>query len=259
MNKILLILLSISCGSVFVHGQIGINTEFPLGILHVDGARDNLSLSPSAEQVVNDVVVTSAGNIGIGTTAPIVKVDLKNDPSTTVPSLRIQDISGALPNKVLESGADGVAFWSPQPISVTKTYAAIPAQKFIYAERAPLVMDNDIIIPENGKYLLTLRWWSYYRLSNTPSNKVSIYVYVLKRGTTTDLDQIEYYLLASQNQVVTFTTSLYLGDCKAGETIDVIIKPQIGGGGAAAGKVHYELYGNATRPDLMPQVVLYSI
>lgn len=258
MNKVLLILLSISCGSVLVYGQIGINTEFPLGVFYVDGGRDNTSLTPSEMQEANDVVVTSAGNLGIGTKAPIVKVDLKKDPLSTVSSLRIQDTSGLLENKVLESGADGIAFWSQQPPSITKTYAAIPAQKFITRVRTRLVTDSDMVIPQNGKYLLTLRWWSYYRWSNSPSKKVSIYVYVVKRGKTGDLDQIEYYLLANQNQVITFTTSLYLGDCTAGEIIDVEIFPSIGGSGGD-GQTQYELYGNATRSDLMPQVILYSI
>jgi hypothetical protein len=261
MNKVLLILLSMTIVSTLVYGQIGIYTEFPLGVFHIDGARDNKSFTPSVSEQLNDVVITSAGNLGIGTTSPIVKVDLKNDPASAVSSLRIQDASGTLPNKVLESGADGVAFWSPQPISVTKTYAAKPAQKFVFAERTRLVTDSDIIIPENGKYLLTLRWWSYYRLNNSPSLKASIYVYVFKRGVKVDLDQIEYYLLVSQNQPITLTTSLYLGDCKAGEIIDVEIMPQIGGNssGSSAGLTHYELYGNGTRPDLMPQVILYSI
>ncbi|SHE79827.1 hypothetical protein [Dysgonomonas macrotermitis] len=258
MNKILSMLLAISYGWVAAYGQIGINTEFPLRVFHVDGAGDNTSSNPSEAEQLNDVVVTSAGNLGIGTLTPVTKVDLKNDPISSVSSLRIQDKLGAYPNKVLESGTDGIAFWAEQPPSITKTYAAVPAQKFITRVRTRLVTDSDMVIPQNGKYLLTLRWWSYYRWTNSPSKKVSIYVYVLKRGITGDLDQIEYYLLASQNQVISFTTSLYLGDCTAGEIVDIEIYPSIGGSGGD-GQTQYELYGNATRPDLIPQVILYSI
>lgn len=258
-NKILLLLLTLGFPSVFICGQIGINTEYPVGILHVDGAGDNTSLTPSETQQLNDVIVTSNGDLGIGTNSPITKVDLKSNLSNGIPALRIQDSSGSMPNKVLESGADGVAFWSAQPTSVTKTYAAKPGQKFLKSSsvRNNLETTEDIVIPQAGKYLLTLRWWSYYRYNNAPGKKISIYVYVVKRGKAGDLDQIEYYLQANQNNVVTFTTSLYLSDCIAGEIIDVQIRPMIGG--AKDGDVHTELYPNDTRPELMPQVILYSI
>jgi len=51
--------------------QVGINTTNPQTILHVDGSKDNPTTgAPSITQQANDMVVTSAGRVGIGTTTP---------------------------------------------------------------------------------------------------------------------------------------------------------------------------------------------
>jgi hypothetical protein len=51
--------------------QVGIGTQNPQGILHIDGAKDNpTSGVPTATQALNDVIVRSTGAVGIGTTSP---------------------------------------------------------------------------------------------------------------------------------------------------------------------------------------------
>lgn len=57
--------------------QVGINTEIPQGMLHVDGKKDNQS-PPTTEQAGNDFVVTTNGNVGVGTITPAVKLDLRS-------------------------------------------------------------------------------------------------------------------------------------------------------------------------------------
>ncbi|MDO3426195.1 hypothetical protein QWT87_14935 [Chryseobacterium sp. APV1] len=53
------------------YSQVGINTSNPKEIFHVDGAKDNPSTgNPTAAQQANDFVVTSSGNVGIGTNSP---------------------------------------------------------------------------------------------------------------------------------------------------------------------------------------------
>lgn len=59
------------CTSIAIYSQVGINTIKPLGAFHIDGGKDNASTgTPSALQQENDFVVTSSGNVGIGTTVP---------------------------------------------------------------------------------------------------------------------------------------------------------------------------------------------
>lgn len=257
MNKILVLALALVCLNTGVYSQIGINTSFPQQIFHVDGAGDNTSTNPTTAQQLNDVVITAEGNLGIGTTSPTVKVDITNKPTSTVSALRIEDTSGSLANKVLESDANGIASWTQQPASINQTFIAVPAQKFYYAARSLLQTKEAIKIPTAGKYLLTIRWVSYYRLLNTNLAQ-SIYIYVKKSGETDDLDQIEYYIAESQNNTVTFTTSLYLGDRTTGETIEIYVKPQIGGSPGET-KIQNELYTGTDKPELLPQIILYNI
>ncbi|PXV69020.1 hypothetical protein CLV62_101287 [Dysgonomonas alginatilytica] len=250
---VLTFLFTLSLGQVLP--QIGINTENPSAMFHIDGAMDNLA-SPTAAQILNDVVVTSAGNIGVGTVTPSVRLEIVKGASSP---LRIVDGS-TMTAKVLESDANGVAGWTEQPPSYAKSYrASAGGQKFYYATIAVLTMDQPIVIPQNGKYLLTLRWWGYNRLDVASRHILSGYIFVRKQGAgTVYLDQIEYYMNGTINDVLTFTTSLYLGDRVANEVIEILVRPAIGTDGTA-GALQWELINNAARPDLMPQVILYSI
>jgi len=61
--------------SGIIKAQVGISTSNPQGTWHVDGAKDNPAIgAPSALQGANDVIVTSTGNVGIGTTVPDTKL-----------------------------------------------------------------------------------------------------------------------------------------------------------------------------------------
>jgi hypothetical protein len=97
--------------------SIGINTENPKGVLHIDGASTTATTNPqtgtiSAVQASDDVVIDADGRIGVGIQDPAVKVDIYT--SGTGGALRIQDgTQGA--RKVLTSMADGAATWTMAP------------------------------------------------------------------------------------------------------------------------------------------------
>lgn len=58
--------------------QMGINTNKPQQLLHIDGAKDNKQLPLSSAMIDNDVVVTNTGRMGIGEISPNVKMDIKS-------------------------------------------------------------------------------------------------------------------------------------------------------------------------------------
>jgi hypothetical protein len=59
------------------YSQVGVNTQNPQGIFHIDVAKDNpSSASPSLTQQSNDVLVNNEGNLGIGTTIPTNKLHI---------------------------------------------------------------------------------------------------------------------------------------------------------------------------------------
>lgn len=78
------ILLLFVCGSLqYTFAQVGINTLTPQALLHIDGAKDNnINGQPTVQQSKNDVVITSAGNIGVGTLTPVVRLDTRSTQNT---------------------------------------------------------------------------------------------------------------------------------------------------------------------------------
>lgn len=66
--------------SNLMFSQVGIDTQNPKGVLHIDGGKDNPSTGSTFTPVQqsNDVVVTSAGKIGLGTHTPVTKIDARN-------------------------------------------------------------------------------------------------------------------------------------------------------------------------------------
>jgi hypothetical protein len=65
-------------GTVALRAQIGINTNNPQTVFHVDGSKDNaLTGTPSDTQVANDFVVTNEGKVGIGTITPQANLEVK--------------------------------------------------------------------------------------------------------------------------------------------------------------------------------------
>ena len=92
--------------------QTGINTKNPQAVLHVDGNKDNNPEGlPTTAQQANDVVVTSKGNIGVGTITPKAKVDINGKDPSGGGALRIADGTQGT-GKVLTSDGDGIVSWT---------------------------------------------------------------------------------------------------------------------------------------------------
>lgn len=72
--------------NIFITAQIGINTALPQAAFHIDGLSDNnLTELPTSLQQQNDFVITSDGNIGIGTIQPRGKLEINSISSTFIP------------------------------------------------------------------------------------------------------------------------------------------------------------------------------
>ena len=102
------IFLCTFCLALFFYkgqAQIGVQTENPLAVFHVDPKRDTNAAGTSGTN--DDVVVTATGNVGIGTITPTAKLDVRG-------TFRLRDGYQAL-DKVLVSDASGNAHWSDRP------------------------------------------------------------------------------------------------------------------------------------------------
>ena len=91
-----LLTVALIAASMTTYAQVGIGTTMPATgtILHIDGAKDNTTATPTVSQVKNDFVVLANGNVGIGTDNPLVKMQLLNNNITPVNGLGIFSISG---------------------------------------------------------------------------------------------------------------------------------------------------------------------
>ncbi|WP_294309442.1 hypothetical protein [Chryseobacterium sp. sg2396] len=116
--------------------QVGINTTNPLGILHIDGAKDNpASGSPTIIQQANDIVTTAEGRLGLGTITPTTRLELSN--GNINGAIKITDGTQGT-GKVLTSDANGLGTWQNIPAWATTgnsgtdaTAINAPGTKFI--------------------------------------------------------------------------------------------------------------------------------
>ncbi len=135
-NKILITLSVLFC--VSVNSQVGIETEYPKGILHVDGNKDNpknATETLTTVQQANDFVVQQgSGNVGLGTITPTTKLEINN--GTTNGAIKIKDGNQGS-GKYLMSDNNGLATWiTPNSFKspVIWTYNGTPQHVSIIGE-----------------------------------------------------------------------------------------------------------------------------
>lgn len=110
-NNFFLIFSLLSIG--ICQSQVGINTISPQGIFHVDPkSNTNGTIGTS-----DDVVVNSAGNLGLGTINPQAKIHIESG-SASAPEVGfvLEDGSQAI-TRVLTSDANGYASWADSRIT----------------------------------------------------------------------------------------------------------------------------------------------
>jgi len=104
MKKLTASLLLLSFGNTAYFAQVGINTQNPQTIFHVDGAKDNPATgAPTTAQQLNDVVVTPLGRLGVGTNAPANSLEV-NSGTANVSGVRMTQLKSA---PVLSTDANG--------------------------------------------------------------------------------------------------------------------------------------------------------
>jgi hypothetical protein len=175
--------------------QVGIRTEDPQGMLHVDAKGDTYT---NPADTLDDVVVTRQGRIGVGTLHPQTRLDVVN---STPGAIRIADgTQGG--GKILTSDDAGKAHWASTAGSwyaaltggwVTGANSGTAAQlwpPFAYtgAELSPPeagsvnVADGIITVPYTGTYRVSITGKAF---TNLPTNFSFIlsYLYLIVNNT----------------------------------------------------------------------------
>lgn len=122
MKKNTILIAALFLTGTFAFSQVGINTQNPLATFHIDGAKDNpMSGTPTTSQQANDFVVTSAGNVGVGTISPTRKLEIV---SSSSPAFHLDDGNQG-EGYVLTSDANGYGTWKPSQSPILADWSSI--------------------------------------------------------------------------------------------------------------------------------------
>ena len=248
-----LFILVIMSSHLGLFAQVGVKTENPKGVFHIDG-KGNTNAAGTTN-TSDDIVVSGSGNMSIGNVSPQAKLHITTNSAT--PAIRIADDTQAA-TRILSSDANGNTFWIDQPSSGGKIYSLTGAAVTNYPETLSLL--QAIPVTESGNYLVIIRWWGTTDAVTT-SNLTSAYLSISESSDNTAgnvgtlKDRIEYYVYTKANTAFCFTTSLY-GSFQAGQYLKIFILPAIGGGSSFNWKI-----GTASPTDKRwnPSIVIFRV
>ncbi|MBB6370003.1 hypothetical protein [Chryseobacterium shigense] len=149
--KLLVFFLSFS-----VQAQTGVFTKDPMQPFHIDGAKDNTSIPPSASQIINDVVVTSDGKLGVGILNPKTKVDVRSGDPKSIIGL------GTSTQTAAEAGGGAIRYGSGNIIQYSDGAAwhnlpmTLPPKALVLANKSSaLTLNNNATTLVNGWNVVT--------------------------------------------------------------------------------------------------------
>lgn len=255
--KINIFLLAYAVSACILHAQIGINTENPKHILHIDGASSAATTNPasgsiSTVQAKDDVVVTADGNMGFGTLSPTAKVHISTTNSTT-PAMKIVDGTQGS-EKILRSDANGNTSWIKQSKSIVSIHNILGGATY---PNNVVSLIKTIPITETGNYLVIIRWWGMITsAAGSANNEVSAYFYLDESPNTTSArgtlkDGIEYYTIGMTSAALCLTTSLF-APATAGNYLKIFIQPYVGGDWIIGAPI-------PANPIFNPSIILFKI
>lgn len=216
MKKLYLLSTLILCIILSVNSQVGINIQSPTGMFHIDPKRD----SPAS--TIDDVNVSSTGNIGLGTVTPQAKVHI--NATSTQTALRLVDGNQKSDRILVSADAAGGVTWGAIKGSGGETFRATVSQNFPTGTQTKLYLtgtNTRYNVTGAGPYLVYLRWWGSSS-SVGASGMVSTYIRLMKNGAV--VDTLEYYVASTTNAAFSFTVAM-MANCVAGDYLELSLQP----------------------------------
>jgi hypothetical protein len=153
-----------------VAAQVGILTDKPMGMFHVDPKGDTRIILPDTVGLADDVIVTTGGNLTIGSlpesVADTFSLLLTGGGTPSVPKSPLRIVDGnQQEGRVLTSyDTDGNAYWQnlPAGFSSGRVYGFqnVPAISFPYSTPTDIFTFQPDV---PGSYLFEIRWWGKYK------------------------------------------------------------------------------------------------
>lgn len=153
-STIIILLGAVASVSYQTYAQVGVNVKNPQGVFHVDGQNDTNGTTNTGD----DVVVLSNGNVGIGTIAPSVKLEINTGGTSTNVISGFKLVDGSQGDKrVLTSDANGLASWDRLMFSsFTRLPGVVKSLNYLPNTSNLINSGYSITFPEAGTYLVTL-------------------------------------------------------------------------------------------------------
>lgn len=236
------LLISILSFASLLKAQVGINTTVPYvnSVLHIDGQGNNLSATlVSSVEAADDIVIDKKGNIGVGTVNPTTKLHIDATVGSLNP-IRIADGSEG-PNQYLFSDFEGKVTWKPKPmpqgvVYYTRTVRDFPKGVFTKAlVEVNSAGNTDILIPYEGSYIVTVRWWGSVSIAETTTTgeyrivPADLELRRTRKGAVDLVDKTVIYTPVQDAGMtgsrMTFTMSLFAPNMQAGDILELYVKP----------------------------------
>lgn len=243
-KKFLLLMGGFSIG-ILLHAQVGINTQNPLGVFHIDGASTAASTNPgsgipNAVQQLDDVVILNNGNMGIGMINPSAKVVIEDGATSLSPKavLKIVDPNVKKGRIMTAVNASGQATWKDYKYmgKIGQVYGttSLPAQNFPAGVITTIKKDASNVwsftVPEEGYYAFDIRWWATYP-ANAPMvlSNTATHFYLNLLGVTVDQYEVYVTINTVDSNRLTAYFALYYSASTAdvSKTITIAVRPGI--------------------------------
>ncbi len=125
MKKYVLVLTAFL--SSMIYSQVGINTENPQGIFTIDGGGDNpITGVPTTIQQSNDLMMSAAGDVGLGTVAPQTRLHVAGE--ITVDITKYSNIHPVSIDMSRVRASAGTAWHLPMGWKADRSLAVLPGQ-----------------------------------------------------------------------------------------------------------------------------------
>jgi hypothetical protein len=191
--------------------QVGINTENPAALFHI-----------AADE---DVVIDNSGNVGIGTTSPAAKLDVRG-------AVRIVDGLQAS-GMALTSDSVGNARWA-QPITNSggrvEAVLELAPQSFQQDVYTPLP-SSEYVIKAEGYHVFEIRWYAKYGVPSRHIHTATHFQLVRKEAGTQNrsvADEYEMYRNITDDaaDAVTIWTTLS-SYANTGDVLSLVVRPSV--------------------------------
>ena len=184
-KRLELIVIAFVLSITTIYSQVGINNNYPKGVLHVDAMGNNTaSTTAGSPEAADDVFLDESGRLGIGTLSPLAKLDVKG---------QIQIIDGfqAAGNVYTSIDNKGTGQWKPViPMAiwnVTHPDMQMPVRD-PHTLREPIPDDGQAV----SKFLMNnINFTSTPTTLNIPAGK---YLIILTGEFTTIKEILQIYL-----------------------------------------------------------------